>query len=645
MTAEQNNQTTSDQRHSLESGGRKATEPFLRSDATIRELAALIITMNDGPMFIDDITDRILEIKKDVKPASVRSEISMLATTDQGGIERVRRGWYNQSNTSTSDDDLSRLISTPLRELVEAAEGLIEEPPGYQSSALALVDAVFSARSRYASVLNVIRHVKAATGWDDGEEFTIEELLKFIWKRLDWIDLDELSTSERLAYASARLRNREESSQRGEVLREIFGNVAFAARTGMTKSELVIEFGLRLLNVTNLEGDLNITLNSKRDFIALTEGPFEEQVDLLDAIESSLVGPPDGVRGIGPATVRYLYLLMGINAVKPDRMLIRWVQGALGGEHAPPSPYRTAHLIEGATRVLQSEGYPWSIRAIDRLIWKVQSGRIPELAQYRLGPVVESGIATRRANSLQETTQFHEGMSVDWAPRNPQNNRSERWHGQIVDLPRAGRVEVEWTQTDSTREFRPGTKIPLRVPDERKGKILAFRERVSTTDLVACAYGSDHPGLIEPPPIPIGDTVYRVSKKSDGTRWKGKVVGTVDARYDRYIVHWTDITFTSDSGSVERFGAIFRVEFARDLYHQPYEGWFDEPVTRSDGSEEQPDDAPEEEPLHEPEPMEEPEESEDHSDSAPPEEPLHFAKEGTAKDLIDTATLLDTVNP
>ena len=45
MTAEQNNQTTSDQRHSLESGGRKATEPFLRSDATIRELAALILSL------------------------------------------------------------------------------------------------------------------------------------------------------------------------------------------------------------------------------------------------------------------------------------------------------------------------------------------------------------------------------------------------------------------------------------------------------------------------------------------------------------------------------------------------------------------------------------------------------------------------
>ena len=540
-------------------------EPPLRRDATIRELAMIIIGLSEGPIFIDEIADRILQVRPDLKPASIRSEISMLAAMDGTSVERVRRGWYNKAGVPLADDEWAKMISIPLKELIDAAEGHIEEPPGYNSSALALVDAVFSARSRYNSVLNVVRNIKAATGWGDVEEFTIDELLKFIWEKLGWKDVVGISAEERLKLVSKKLRDQDEASHRGEVLRELFGNVAVAARTGMTKSELVIEFGLRMQNVTALKGDLNITLNSKADFRALTRGPLEEQVDLLEVIEAALVDPQDGVRGIGPATVRYLYLLMGIDVVKPDRMLIRWVQGALGGKNAPPDPYRTAQLIEGAARIVQSEGCPWSIRAIDRLIWKVQSGRIPELADYQRGPAVESGVATRQANSVNETSEFHEGMQVDWSPRNPHGNQTEKWHGRITDIPRAGRVEVEWTKSDSPREFRPGTKIPLRIPRDISAEILPYRERVSASDLVRCDHRQDHPNQPRIPTFQIDDKVERIEKRADGAKWKGSIVGTVGTRGDRFIVHWTEITRRSGSIDEKWIDDLFRVELARNI--------------------------------------------------------------------------------
>lgn len=69
-------------------------------------------------------------------------------------------------------------------------------------------------------------------------------------------------------------------------------------------------------------------------------------------------------------TYNYLLILAGFQSVKPDRMVIRFVEEHAGLEGKQLTPMQTAELI---TRV--AELYPTQPRRLDHVIWRHASGR------------------------------------------------------------------------------------------------------------------------------------------------------------------------------------------------------------------------------------------------------------------------------
>lgn len=476
--------------------------PKARSRRTTRDLILEVLGAAEGPMFIDDITRAVVSAHGAVKPNSVRTEISALAAGDHPRIHRIRRSWFTlPGDAKKPADDLQR-VTDQLRLLVEATRDNLVLPDGYQSTALALIDAVFSTRAHYASVEKVIAQVTQSTGRGDDESFTIAELLDLLEQSTQW---------------------REQGPDVDRALTAFFGNKGVAPGGGLTKARLVVELGVRLVDFEARYPGYGIQLNSKAGFAAIAELTAKDRLPVLETIDHDLSELP----GVGTATTRYLLLLMGVEVVKPDRMLIRWVQGALGGEDAPPSPRRTADLLEQAIALLQRERPELTVREIDHLIWRVQSGRqvIPGTTSHRLGPSVVSGIASRRATSQGQELLLEPGTPVDRSPVVGRKT-TERWHGEIIASPSGGRVPVLWTASDSVRALSAGQTFE------------AYEEMVPITDLVPCdPTGSRHPLERQDFGLRIGVEVDWEPPTPAKDNWHGRIVG----RYrDRFIVEWTD---------------------------------------------------------------------------------------------------------
>ncbi|MGP0032122.1 MAG: hypothetical protein ACLPVF_16655 [Acidimicrobiales bacterium] len=468
---------------------------------TIRDLILEVLGAAEGPMFIDDITRAVVDAHGHVKANSVRTEISALAAGEPPKIHRIRRSWFTLPDKSSEPaDDLQR-VTDQLRLLVEAAQDTLVVPDGYRSAALALIDAVFSSRSHYSSVKNVIDRVTKTTNQRDEDTFTVAKLLSLLDQRTHW---------------------REHGPDIDAELADFFGNRSSAPGGGWPKARLVVELGQRMIDFESRHPGLGIQLDSKSGFAAIEGLSADDRLAALDTIDRDLSELP----GVGTATTRYLLLLMGVQVVKPDRMLIRWVQGALGGEAAPPSAGRTAELLEQAIERLQHEGCRLSVREIDHLIWRVQSGRqvMPGTASHRLGPSVVSGIASRRATTQGQDFLLEPGTLVDLSPVVGRKT-TERWHGEIAGLSEGGRVPVRWTSTDSVRALR-GTR-----------SFGAYEEMVPIADLVPCdPAGPRHPADQREVRLVVGDEVDWDPTTPAKDKWHGRIVG----RYrDRFIVEWT----------------------------------------------------------------------------------------------------------
>ena len=476
--------------------------PKARSRRTTRDLILEVLGAAEGPMFIDDITRAVVSAHGAVKPNSVRTEISALAAGDQPRIHRIRRSWFTlPGDAKKPGDDLQR-VTDQLRTLIEATGDNLVVPDGYRSTALALIDAVFSTRAHYGSVEKVIAQVTQSTGRGDEESFTIAELLDLLEQSAQW---------------------REQGPDVDRSLTAFFGNKGVAPGGVWTKARLVVELGLRLVGFGDRYPAYGIQLNSKAGFAAIAALAADDRLAVLDAIEHDL----SELSGVGTATTRYLLLLMGVEVVKPDRMLIRWVQGALGGEDAPPSPRRTADLLERAIGQLQDEGCELSVREIDHLIWRVQSGRqvVPGTGSHRLGPSVVSGIASRKTISQGQKFLLEPGTPVDRAPVVGRKT-TERWHGEIIGPPDGGRVPVLWTESDSVKAQSVGQEFE------------SYDEMVPIADLVPCDLtGPRHPVGKSALRLAIGVEVDWVPPTPAEDKWHGRIVG----RYrDRFIVEWTD---------------------------------------------------------------------------------------------------------
>jgi hypothetical protein len=347
----------------------------------------------------------------------ISAELSRLAR--DGSLYRPQRGVYVESGVvqhSSFEDPSERdllVVADAVAELVENVSGSLPTPDGYQSSALAVIDAVFSARVRYKIVQMVIDRVMTRTGETDRLGFTVSRLLSFL---------------EPLAEES----HVENDDQR---LVAWFGNAQMSPGTKTTKARTVLDT-CRALVSAGIE----------------SRGDFESVEEVGSAIST--------VPGVGDTTVRYLVLLLGNpNLVKPDVWVTRWLEAVLDRPiQGKQRPAQIAQLVERAIALACANLDGVTAREVDYLIWATMSGRfVPAGGSHR---------SLRRDADVLLARALVVETAVDWRPRT-RRKMYERWHGVIAEAPQAGRALVEWELTDAPVDGdRPGRKPPFteRVP-------------------------------------------------------------------------------------------------------------------------------------------------------------------------------------
>ncbi len=206
------------------------------------------------------------------------------------------------------------------------------EADGYPDSlALGIIDSIFSTGSHYTSVVNVItayRAMRRAQGGDPNSDGVQELLASF----------DAVSGSDGWAEA---VNNRKP---------------AHTGRGALLKAEVVHRAALTLASLDG--GPIETAADVRAEF---------QRDHELKRIKRAWLQLPSQSSGV---TFNYLLILVGLQSVKPDRMVIRFIEEHAGlGEHAV-SPKEAASLISQVAGL-----YPTQARKLDHVIWRHVSGR------------------------------------------------------------------------------------------------------------------------------------------------------------------------------------------------------------------------------------------------------------------------------
>jgi hypothetical protein len=235
-------------------------------------------------------------------------------------------------------------------ELCIVQHGSLPLPDGYRSVGLAVIDATFSANSRYGAVRNIMHRIKPAL-----------ERIKPSDEAFEWFDLDYLlkvHANFQGAFA--------DMSFEDALADHLYFNRAVI---GGRRKALVVE--LLAHQIQSAHTRLPIIqkrLNNFADFESLWSHPNH----IL--IGEYLIADLQKVAGIGPATARYFLLLIGGPYVKPDVMTMRFVARTLERD---VSPNETSHLLERAiNELITEEDWLFTVAQVDHLIWQVESGRM-----------------------------------------------------------------------------------------------------------------------------------------------------------------------------------------------------------------------------------------------------------------------------
>ena len=203
---------------------------------------------------------------------------------------------------------------------------LWDPAPGYASSALSVIDSVWSIGVRYQGVLNVLgryRALRAARG-ADAERDTPADLVRAI---------GELGGPE--AFADA-VHNRQRTSSRG----------------GILKAEAV----LRQARMLAEEG------------IASPDDLLEADAQKLDVVRRRWTSVPGQGSGL---SLDYFLMLNGMPGVKADRMVRRFVANSLA------LPNELAISAEDAGALVRAAAHDLGEddRVLDYAIWRYESGQ------------------------------------------------------------------------------------------------------------------------------------------------------------------------------------------------------------------------------------------------------------------------------
>jgi hypothetical protein len=200
---------------------------------------------------------------------------------------------------------------------------------GYSNSlALAIIDSIYSTGSHYQSVINVVnkyrayREAQGADAYHDG----VHELLQ---------TFEELGGSSGWAVM---VDNHKPAHTKADAL---------------LKAEVI-------RRAAEMMKSLGITTRAE-----LHEEAAEDES--LERVKQAWLRLPSQSSGV---TFNYLLILSGFQSVKPDRMIIRFIEEYAGLADQSLMPMQAAELIKVTARL-----YPTEPRKLDHVIWRYVSGR------------------------------------------------------------------------------------------------------------------------------------------------------------------------------------------------------------------------------------------------------------------------------
>jgi hypothetical protein len=203
-------------------------------------------------------------------------------------------------------------------------------PPGYAHLSLALVDAIYSIRSRYPAVKRVVAAYCAASGTD----------------------------CQPLAARS--------SPGFGEHGLDSFLGQAGSQHGGALADRLFA--GNRSRTAGRLKADVSVEAAGRLQAVSVTDVS-----DLRErAGDAEVRHAWTGVHGLGWVTWQYFCSLAGIDHFKPDVMLMRFVAEALGRY---VSPAETDALLSRAFEELRPSHLGLTKRTLDHTIWLFERGQ------------------------------------------------------------------------------------------------------------------------------------------------------------------------------------------------------------------------------------------------------------------------------
>lgn len=206
------------------------------------------------------------------------------------------------------------------------------EPDGYPDSlALCIIDSIYSTGSNYQSVVNVINKYKTDLGSRD-------------------------SASDLLAAI------RQAGGPEEWASNVVCNSKPAHTRKGAPLKASVIYEAAQML--------LRNRIDTVQDLV-----DFLKDDEQKASLQRQWKGLPSQRSGI---TYNYFILLAGQPSVKPDRMILRFLQKALGLPKAPNSG-EASELVAAAAHVLDV-----SPRTLDHTIWRTESGRASNSASLGL---------------------------------------------------------------------------------------------------------------------------------------------------------------------------------------------------------------------------------------------------------------------
>jgi len=238
---------------------------------------------------------------------------------------RIGRGSTGESDYSVEVADACRRIWP---------QGMPPAPAGYPDSlAWCIIDSVWSMGVRYSAVENVLRRYEC------------------------WL-VDE-RRGARKGRTSVDLRADISFAGGPDGFAGIVKNrMRTATRNGFLKAEAVDHAAARL-------DELGIA--TAADLRHVVRRGSAEALERLERGWRSVPGQASGI------SFKYLLMLAGIEDVKPDRMICRFVASAAGLDAVKPDvAYRS---ILGAHQIFLAEGERLTLRALDHAIWSYQRQR------------------------------------------------------------------------------------------------------------------------------------------------------------------------------------------------------------------------------------------------------------------------------